>query len=95
MDMMIIVDKLINDFSATDDALVYRARRIFHIMCVWLGCGIASVTIIISFTITNFHNNSNYRIYYYIFYEIISYISMKLIANYNYIVYQIFYYLIQ
>ena len=42
MDMMIIVDKLINNFSATDDALVYRARRIFHILCVWLGCGIAS-----------------------------------------------------
>ena len=31
--MMIMVYKLDN-FSATDDALVYRARRIFHIVCV-------------------------------------------------------------
>ena len=42
MDVMTIAYKF-NNLSATGDALVYRARRIFHIVCMWLGCGIASI----------------------------------------------------
>ena len=33
MDVMILVNKL-NNFSATDDALAYRARRVLYIACV-------------------------------------------------------------
>ena len=37
---------------------MYRARRIFHIMCVWLGCGIASFHL-------SFHNiQYNYKLKY-------------------------------
>ena len=55
------IDKMIM-FLATDDALVYRARRTFHIVCVLLGCGIASFLINLNTNKINLHYYFNHKL---------------------------------
>ena len=62
--------------SATDRWASDRARRIFHIMYVWLGCGIASVYD------SNFIYHINYTIIqsqYFIFHEILQILNNNFI----------------